>query len=149
MAEKLAASPFDLLSTENSSDLRKILNSVVSGIDSGAVSVKDIEKSKQAIIETQNILPDLIQEKNSFTLKKEELNQSIKFDNEELLKLNEDLKKVYTEISDLDSRLTEVDLEIKKSKKSSFDLISKLELNLKQASSISYKIVLNENDIQN
>ena len=89
------------------------------------------------------------QEKNSFTLKKEELNQSIKFDNEELLKLNEDLKKVYTEISDLDSRLTEVDLEIKKSKKSSFDLISKLELNLKQASSISYKIVLNENDIQN
>ena len=51
--------------------------------------------------------------------------------------------------SDIESKIHTIEQDINSSKNSIFDMISKLELNLKQASSTSYKILYNENDIQN
>ena len=57
MTENLTLSPYDVLSAENMSDIKKILDSVRSGVESGSVSVKDVEKSKQAITDIQNLIP--------------------------------------------------------------------------------------------
>jgi len=150
MTESLASSPYDILSEENISGIKTILSSVKSGIDSGSVSVKDTEKSKQSINEIQKLLPDLIEQKNIFINKKSKLNNDLTiFDNEKLLMLSRSFEKCKFNKSDIESKIHTIEQEINSNKNSIFDIISKLELNLKQASSTSYKILYNENDIQN
>ena len=48
---------------------------------------------------------------------------------------------------DAESKISLIQEQIDSSKNSIHDMISKLELNLKQASSISYKIAYTENDL--
>ena len=48
---------------------------------------------------------------------------------------------------DAESKISLIQDQIDSSKNSIYDMISKLELNLKQASSISYKITYTENDL--
>ena len=150
MVKNLAASPYDILSVENKSSIITILNSVQSAIESGSVSVKDVEKSKQAMNEIKSLLPNLIEEKSLFTDKKSKLNNNLSiFDNNELLKLENDLNKSHFNISDTESKISMIQKQIDSNKNSIHGMITKLELNLKQASSVSYKLSYNENDIQN
>ena len=58
------------------------------------------------------------------------------------------MQKTYDNMEDLNSRIVDIQENLITSKKSIFDIIHKLELNLKQASSTSYKISLSENDLQ-
>ena len=150
MVEKLASSPYDVLTDQNQADIKTILNSVKSGIESGSVSVKDIEKSKQAIDYIDNLIPELIKKKTVFLTKKTELNDQLDiFDNNKLLKLINDLEKSRSNISDAETKIISIENQINSSHSSIHDMISKLELNLKQASSISYKVLHTENDLQN
>ena len=147
MTENLTLSPYDVLSEENMPDIKKILDSVRSGIESGSVSVKDVEKSKQSINDIQDLLPQLITQKAEFTQKKDKLNESLTiFDNDILVTLTHNLEKSRFNISDRESKISIIQQQIDSSKSSIHDMISKLELNLKQASSISYKISYTEND---
>ena len=147
MTENLTLSPYDVLSEENMPDIKKILDSVRSGIESGSVSVKDVEKSKQSINDIQDLLPQLITQKAEFTQKKDKLNKSLTiFDNDILVTLTHNLEKSRFNISDRESKISIIRQQIDSSKSSIHDMISKLELNLKQASSISYKISYTEND---
>ena len=147
MTENLTLSPYDVLSAENISDINKILDSVRSGVESGSVSVKDVEKSKQSINDIQGLLPQLIAQKAEFIQKKDKLNESLTiFDNDRLVTLTHDLEKSRFNISDRESKISIIRQQIDSSKSSVHDMISKLELNLKQASSISYKISYSEND---
>ena len=147
MTENLTLSPYDVLSEENMPDIKKILDSVRSGIESGSVSVKDVEKSKQSINDIQDLLPQLITQKAEFTQKKDKLNESLTiFDNDILVTLTHNLEKSRFNISDRESKISIIRQQIDSSKSSIHDMISKLELNLKQASSISYKISYTEND---
>ena len=142
MTEQLASSPYDVLSEVNASNIKTILNSVNSGIESGAVSVKDIAKSKQAISDIQNLVPKLIEQKTIFVTKKTKLNNDLcVFDNDKLVKSINNLEKSKMNTSDAESKISLNQDQINSTKNSIDDLISKLELNLKQASSISYKIV--------
>ena len=142
MTEQLASSPYDVLSEVNASNIKTILNSVNSGIESGAVSVKDIAKSKQAISDIQNLVPKLIEQKTIFVTKKTKLNNDLcVFDNDKLVKSINNLEKSKMNASDAESKISLNQDQINSTKNSIDDLISKLELNLKQASSISYKIV--------
>ena len=147
MTENLTLSPYDVLSAENMSDIKKILDSVRSGVESGSVSVKDVEKSKQAINDIQDLLPQLIAQKAEFIQKKDNLNESLSiFDNDRLVTITHNLEKSRFNISDRESKISIIRQQIDSSKSSVHDMISKLELNLKQASSISYKISYSEND---
>ena len=149
MVEVLATSPFQVLSLQNEPSIKTILDSVLAGIDSGAVSVKDINKSKQAVNKIKEILPDLLKEKNSFDEKRSVLNHKLTdFDNDKFIDLNDNMQKTHDNIEDLNSRIVDIQENLITSKKSIFDIIHKLELNLKQASSTSYKISLSENDLQ-
>ena len=142
MTEQLASSPYDVLSEVNASNIKTILNSVNSGIESGAVSVKDIAKSKHAISDIQNLVPKLIEQKTIFVTKKTKLNNDLcVFDNDKLVKSINNLEKSKMNASDAESKISLNQDQINSTKNSIDDLISKLELNLKQASSISYKIV--------
>ena len=150
MVGELAKSPYNILSESNESDIKTILNSVRSNVESGSVSVKDIQKSKHAINEIYESLPEFIKQKASFTEKKSELDhKSSLFDNHSLNKLLDDLKKSQFNISDTESKISEIAKQIDSSKNSIYDIISKLELNLRQASSVAYKLSYNENDFQN
>ena len=149
MVEVLATSPFQVLSLQNEPSIKTILDSVLAGIDSGAVSVKDINKSKQAVNKIKEILPDLLKEKNSFDEKRSVLNHKLTdFDNDKFIDLNDNMQKTHDNIEDLNSRIVDIQENLITSKKSIFDIIHKLELNLKQASSTSYKISMSENDLQ-
>ena len=149
MTEALASSPYDVLSTTNEVGINTILNSVRSGIESGAVSVKDIEKSKQSVNEIQNLIPHLIIQKSEFVKKFSKLNNSLNiFDNDKLIKLVSNLEKSKFNISDTESKISLIQKQVESTRNQIHDIISKLELNLKQASSIYYKISY-ENDLQN
>ena len=150
MAEELAASPYDVISQINESNIITILNSVQSGIVSGAVSVKDIEKSKQAINDIQSSLSDFIKQKSAFVEKKSQLGENLTvFDNEKLHILEGNLIKSKFNISDIESKLVSIEKQIDRNQISVHDIVSKLEVNLKQASGIPYKISLTEIDRQN
>ena len=147
ITENLTLSPYDVLSAENMLDIKKILDAVRSGIESGSVSVKDVEKSKQSINDIQDLLPQLIAQKAEFIQKRDKLNESLTiFDNDRLVTLTHNLEKSRFNISDRESKISIIRQQIDSSKSSVHDMISKLELNLKQASSISYKISYSEND---
>jgi len=147
ITENLTLSPYDVLSAENMPDIKKILDAVRSGIESGSVSVKDVEKSKQSINNIQDLLPQLIAQKAEFIQKRDKLNESLTiFDNDRLVTLTHNLEKSRFNISDRESKISIIRQQIDSSKSSVHDMISKLELNLKQASSISYKISYSEND---
>jgi len=148
MIESLASSPYDVLTITNKSGIDTILNSVRSGIESGSVSVKDIEKSKEAINKIQNLIPTLIKQKLEFTKKISNLSESLNiFDNNKFLKLASDLEKSNFNMSDIESKISIIQKQIESTKNQIHDMISKLELNLKQASSIHYKISYDNNDL--
>ena len=148
MIESLASSPYDVLTITNKSGIDTILNSVRSGIESGSVSVKDIEKSKESINKIQNLIPTLIKQKLEFTKKISNLSESLNiFDNNKFLKLASDLEKSNFNMSDIESKISIIQKQIESTKNQIHDMISKLELNLKQASSIHYKISYDNNDL--
>ena len=150
MTEKLASSPYDVISEMNESGIKTILSSVRSGIESGSVSVKDIEKSKQAITDIQDLIPKLIEQKAVFVTKQTKLNDDLHiFDNDRLLELVSSFEKSKLNILDAESKISLIQDQIDSTINSIHDMISKLELNLKQASSTSYKIEYTENDLQN
>ena len=150
MIEKLAKSPYNTLSKSTESDIKTILNSVRSSVESGSVSVKDIQKSMHAINEIHGLLPKFIKQKTSFIDKKSELNHELSlFDSQSLHKLSDDLEKSQFNTTDIESKVSEITKQIDSSKNLIHDIISKLELNLRQASSIAYKISYSENDLQN
>ena len=111
------------------------------------MSIKDVEKSKQSINDIQGLLPQLIAQKAEFIQKKDNLNESLTiFDNDRLVTITHNLEKSRFNISDRESKISIIRQQIDSSKSSVHDMISKLELNLKQSSSISYKISYSEND---
>ena len=69
------------------------------------------------------------------------------FDNDRILKLVNSLKKSKLNVVDAESKISLIEDQIDSSKNSIHDMISKLELNLKQASSTSYQIKYTENDL--
>jgi hypothetical protein len=140
--EKMIDSPYNVLSEENNSDIVTILNSVESAIISGAVSVKDKEKSKEQLSMLKSILPNLIQEKTNFYKKKSNLSDNLeKFDYQEFSTCKIGLKKSEDEIHDIGSKQTMLQKQIEENNKLISNTFSKLEINLKSASSVSYKII--------
>jgi methyl-accepting chemotaxis protein len=67
--EELVAEPIDVIKNENKDAIVQILQSVVKGVVSGNVSVKDTQKSIEQIEETIQKLEEFIQAKEKFSQK--------------------------------------------------------------------------------
>jgi hypothetical protein len=141
LTAKLASTPYDVLDVDNISGIKKILDSIVAGIDSGSVSVKDISKSKDSIAEIKNLIPSLISIKEKFETKKHELITKLEnFDSKTLQTAENNLKRDESDISDTSSKLKMFEDENLDLTNSLPTMLHQIERNLKDVTSISYTI---------
>ena len=143
LTAKLASTPYDILDTDNISGIKKILDSIVIGIDSGSVSVKDISKSKDSVAEIKNLIPSLISIKEKFETKKHELIIKLEnFDSKSLQTAENNLKREESDISDDSSKLKVFEDENLDLTHSLPTILHQIETNLKDVTSTSYTISL-------
>ena len=148
LTSTLASTPYDVLDENNLSAIRNILDSIVTGIDSGSVSVKDVSKSKESITEIKNLLPSLINTKNTFESKKNDLIIQLEnFDSKSLLNTENILKREEDNVSDISSKLKSFEDENLELTNSLPTILRQMEMNLKDVSSISYIISVGNNDL--
>ncbi len=141
LMEKLIANPFNVLSLENKEDIIKILSSVRKGVESGSISVKDLEKSLSSIDETIEMLDGFVKEKSGFAEKKGSLQRELNSFNIGELKQKEDLlTKNNTDKSDAESRIRRVEQEIEEIKKSLPQILLDVEIRLRRVSAIKYHV---------
>ena len=140
--EKLIVSPYEVLNEQNNSDIITILNSVQSAITSGAISVKDTEKSIEQIRLVKQILPRLINQKTDFYKNKSIQQENLeKFDYDSFLRCKNGIKKSNDETASLKSKQIMLKKHIHENEDLISETFSTLEVNLKSASSVSYKII--------
>jgi hypothetical protein len=143
LTAELASTPYDALDSNNIVGIRSILDSIVTGIDTGSVSVKDVSKSKQSIDEIKNIIPSLIAEKETFETKKHELLTKLEnFDLKSLQNTENDLKREENNISDITSKIKSFEEDTLDLTNSIPTILHNIEKNLKDVTSTSYAISL-------
>ena len=143
LTAKLASTPYDVLDIDNISGIKKILDSIVIGIDSGSVSVKDISKSKDSVAEIKTLIPSLISIKEKFETKKHELIIKLEnFDSKSLQTAENNLKREESDISDDSSKLKVFEDENLDLTHSLPTILHQIETNLKDVTSTSYTISL-------
>ncbi|MDC0212024.1 hypothetical protein OAK30_06170 [Candidatus Nitrosopelagicus sp.] len=141
LTAKLASSPYDVMDESNISGIKKILDSIITGIDSGSVSVKDTSKSKDSIDEIKNIIPSLISIKEKFQNKKNELLKKLEnFDSKSLQTVENSLKRDESDVVDALSKLKVFEDENLDLTHSLPTLLHQIETNLKDVTSTSYTI---------
>ena len=141
----LASSPYDVLDIANLPGIKNILDSIVTGIDSGSVSVKDVSKSKDSILEIKNTIPTLILTKEKFETKKHELASKLEvFDSKYLQTAENNLKREESNISDISSKLKVFEDENLDLTHSLSTILHEIETNLKDVTSTSYVISLDD-----
>ena len=143
LTAKLSSTPYDVLDANNTSGIKNVLDSIITGINSGSVSVKDISKSKDNIEEIKNKLPSLISIKEKFETKKHELILKLeKFDLKHLQTVEHDLKHEDDNVSDILSKLKIFEDETLDLTNSLPTILHNIETNLKDVTSTSYTISL-------
>ena len=143
LTAKLASTPYDVMNENNISGIKNILDSIVIGIDSGSVSVKDISKSKDSVAEIKNLIPSLISIKEKFETKKHELIIKLEnFDSKSLQTAENNLKREESDISDDSSKLKVFEDENLDLTHSLPTILHQIETNLKDVTSTSYTISL-------
>ena len=141
LTAKLASTPYDVLNENNISGIKNILDSIVTGIDSGSVSVKDTSKSKDSIAEIKNLIPSLIDTKEKFETKKRELIKKLEnFDSKSLETVENNLKHDESDVSDALSKLDVFEDENLDLTNSLPTILHQIETNLKDVTSTSYTI---------
>ena len=141
LTSKLASSPYDVLDEVNLSGIKNILDSIITGIDSGSVSVKDLSKSKDGVTDIKNSLQSLINIKTKFETKKTNLVAKLdSFDLNSLQNAEKDLKREQDNIIDIDLKLKSFEDETLELTNSLPGIIRQMEMNLKDVTSISYII---------
>jgi chromosome segregation ATPase len=142
LMEKLVVNPFDVLTIENKNDIIKILSAVRKGVEGGAISVKDPEKSVASIDETIEMLEGFVKEISEFTEKKNNLQKELELFNIHELKQNEDfLAKTNIDRSDAESKIKSLEHEISEIKKSLPEILMDVEARLRRIASTKYHVV--------
>ena len=134
-----------MLDTANIPGIKNILDSITTGIDSGSVSVKDISKSKDSIVEIKNIIPTLISTKEKFETKKHELTSKLEnFDSESLQTAEKNLKHEESDVADISSKLKVFEEETLELTHALPTILHEIETNLKDVTATSYTISLDD-----
>jgi len=142
LMERLLQNPFEVLTTENKENITVILQSTRKGIQSGSVSVKDVEKSLFHIDETTEILDNFINKISGFNSKKIKLENELEiFNINELERKQHELSKTKNDKQDLEIKIHNFENEIIGSKTEIPDVIKDIEKGLREISSTKYTII--------
>ena len=139
--QTLSQSPFDALTAQNQSTIKELLDSITTGVTSGSVSVKDIDKSVSQIKETQSLIDSFTKSVTEFNEKKSDLEKQLgQFDNSELHLKEKELEKHSENKSFSESKITKLNAQISELKQELPEIISYIEKHLGKISAVQYEI---------
>ena len=143
LLEDLANNPFDIISKTSKQDITKILELVRNSVQSGAVSVKDVNKSLLHIDETLEKLDSFLRKISEHNQSKDNLENDLKNYNFENLRQNESkLRKHQDDKSKTESKIESLHVEIDNVNESLPNQIKFIETSLNKISPILYSIKL-------
>ena len=141
--EDLANNPFDIISKTSKQDITKILQLVRNSVQSGTVSVKDVNKSLLHIDETLEKLDSFLRKISEHNQSKDNLENNLKNYNFENLRQNESkLRKHQDDKSKTESKIESLLVEIDNVRESLPNQIKFIETSLNSISPILYSIKL-------
>ncbi|MGI0057009.1 MAG: exonuclease SbcC, partial [Nitrosarchaeum sp.] len=139
---QLIEDPFEVLLLKNRDSIILILENVRKGISSGAISVKDTEKSFSQITETAEALDGFIKQVNDFVDKTQHIqNQLVALEPDELSDLTRDLKNALSNKEDYELKIKTFQAEIHEVRSNIPKLISDIEVKLRKFSNTVYIII--------
>ena len=139
--EDLIENPYRVLSNTNKQDVIRILESVRKSVQSGSVSVKDINKSISQIDETFSKLDGFIKQIFTYNQKKNNIeNELTVFNNKQLESKESDLAKRHNFKLDAESKIKSSDEEFKFTTELIPKLVNNIESILNKISAVQYRI---------
>ena len=139
----LIENPYDVLIDSNKQDIMQILKSTRIGIQSGSVSVKDVEKSLLQIDEIHSLLPAFIEKISDFNISKSDIeNKLLAFNNEQLRQKESSLNTHQYDKSTLESKIRLAEKELTNTIEFIPKSIKSVESILNQISAVQYIIRL-------
>ena len=139
--EDLIKNPYRVLSNTNKQDVIRILESVRKSVQSGSVSVKDINKSISQIDETFSKLDGFIKQIFMYNQKKNNIeNELTVFNNKQLESKESDLAKRHNFKLDAESKIKSSDEEFKFTTELIPKLVNNIESILNKISAVQYRI---------
>ena len=137
----MAENPYGVLIDSNRQDIVQILESTRKGVQSGSVSVKDIDKSLSQIDEILSLLPGLIEKISVFNRSKSDIESKLQgFNNEELRHNESTLSKHKNDKSSLESKIGSTEKELTDTIEFIPKSIKLVESILNQISAVQYTI---------
>ena len=137
----LIENPYDVLIDSNRQDIVQILKSTRTGIQSGSVSVKDVEKSLLQIDELHSLLPAFIEKISDFNRSKSDIeNKLLAFNNEQLRQKESSLNTHQYDKSTLESKIRSAENESTNTIEFIPKSIKSVESILNQISAVQYII---------
>ena len=137
----LIENPYDVLIDSNRQDIVQILKSTRMGIQSGSVSVKDVEKSLLQIDEIHSLLPAFIERISDFNRSKSDIeNKLLAFNNEQLRQKESSLNTHQYDKSTLESKIRLAEKELTNTIEFIPKSIKSVESILNQISAVQYII---------
>ena len=141
--EDLIENPYRVLSNTNKQDVIRILESVRKSVQSGSVSVKDINKSISQIDETFSKLDGFIKQIFMYNQKKNNVeNELTVFNNKQLESKESDLAKRHNFKLDAESKIKSSDEEFKFTTELIPKLVNNIESILNKISAVQYRITV-------
>ena len=141
LLSKLIEDPSDVLLLKNRDSIILILENIRKGISSGAISVKDVEKSFSQITETEEALDGFIKQVNDFVDKRQHIqNQMTALEPDELSNLTRDLKNALSNKEDHELKIKTFQAEIHEVRSNLPKSISNIEVKLRKFSNTVYSI---------
>ena len=139
--EDLIENPYRVLSNTNKQDVIRIFESVRKSVQSGSVSVKDINKSISQIDETFSKLDGFIKQIFMYNQKKNNVeNELTVFNNKQLESKESDLAKRHNFKLDAESKIKSSDEEFKFTTELIPKLVNNIESILNKISAVQYRI---------
>ncbi len=137
----LIDNPYDVLTETNKNDIAEILESVRKGIQSGSVSVKDVNKSISQIDEILPKLDNFIKQITTYDKSKNDIEGKLSnFDGEQLRLEESNLAKCQRDKLDVESKIKSLNDEITSTAESIPKHIKSIESILNQISAVQYTI---------
>ena len=138
---KLVSNPIDALIPQNKDSVIVILENVRKAINSGSISVKDVEKSLSYITETENSLDSFSNQISEFNQKYEKMKQELNsLMPEKLMSLESTLAKKSSQLEDQKSKKKSHESEISEIDSKLPDLLSDIEKHLRIFSNTKYSV---------
>ena len=138
---KLVSEPTDVLIPQNKDSIIVILENVRKAINSGSISVKDVEKSLTYITETENSLDSFSNKIAEFNEKYDKMKQDLdSLMPEKLMSLEDTLTKKSSHLQDQKSKIQSHESEISEIDSKLPDLLSEIEKHLRIFSNTKYSI---------